>query len=367
MTESTNFLNKKDKEITKKFLPSDKQPSGYGIVRTAVLEHPDLTIHAKALYSYLASLTGNKFYCWPSQKYISDNFGMSLTTIKKSLVNLEKAGIITKDKLNENSADNSNKYIMNNISNELVDMAVDNFDNIEVIRGQQPSNDPLGTKEEKQDSRPRAGKRPFQQPSNDPLYNKELNNNNRTTTDSERGLSVFLKSLSDPKPENISEAYCHLQKEKGVKIDSMKGYAKGIQKNIESGERDIEDLKSKIQEHVDNKQSVTKQHQSWAIQTEHQKKDRLEISKQQSKDSEMYEDIDNFTPSEFERLENIAKQNIQPKQFFGDMYPKFLRAEMLRIYKAEFKEKYSLPVNQGNITYIESASRNKNLKEVSMV
>ena len=47
-----------------------KMPSGYGMVQTAVMKLPGLSMSAKAVYSLLASYTGNQEYCWPTLETI---------------------------------------------------------------------------------------------------------------------------------------------------------------------------------------------------------------------------------------------------------------------------------------------------------
>jgi DNA-binding MarR family transcriptional regulator len=73
--------------------------SGYGIVQTDVFRIKGLSIQAKAIYSYLASMTGSKDYCFPKQKTIAEAFGISERYVRTIINQLIEYNLIKKSKL----------------------------------------------------------------------------------------------------------------------------------------------------------------------------------------------------------------------------------------------------------------------------
>lgn len=88
-----------------------KLPSGYGMVQTEIMRLPNVSIQAKAIYALLASYTGAKEFCWPSQETIANDMGFKRPhTVSKYIKELEKAGLIKKSKLYPGEMKNHNKY-----------------------------------------------------------------------------------------------------------------------------------------------------------------------------------------------------------------------------------------------------------------
>jgi len=97
-----------------------KMPSGYGIVQTAVMRLPELTIQSKAIYALLASYTGSKDYCFPSLQTIGNDVSLSRPMVIKYIKELEKLGLLLKTKLYPgNKMKTHNKYEIMMIEEEL--------------------------------------------------------------------------------------------------------------------------------------------------------------------------------------------------------------------------------------------------------
>jgi DNA-binding MarR family transcriptional regulator len=86
-----------------------EMPSGYGIVQKVVMRMGGLSITSKAVYALLASYTGATRYCWPSQKTIAADLGISRSSVLRSLSELERANLVKRSKLYDDFRRN-NKY-----------------------------------------------------------------------------------------------------------------------------------------------------------------------------------------------------------------------------------------------------------------
>ena len=86
-----------------------KFPTGYGIVQTAVMQNKKISVPARALYGYLAAMTGSKDFCWPSQFKMADDFNVTERTIQRHLAELEKNQVLLTTKLYNDGRQN-NKY-----------------------------------------------------------------------------------------------------------------------------------------------------------------------------------------------------------------------------------------------------------------
>lgn len=87
-----------------------KIPSGYGMVQTAVMKHPQLTIQSKAIYCFLASMSGGKDFCWPTVETICNAIHLSRPMVIGYLQELESFELIKKSRLYTNSAKTNHKY-----------------------------------------------------------------------------------------------------------------------------------------------------------------------------------------------------------------------------------------------------------------
>lgn len=64
-----------------------------------------------AVYQYLRERAGKKGYCWPSVATISEDIGMSKSTVRRALVDLKKKGFIhIENRYQENGGKTSNVY-----------------------------------------------------------------------------------------------------------------------------------------------------------------------------------------------------------------------------------------------------------------
>lgn len=86
-----------------------KMPTGYGIVQTEVMRLKTISIQAKAVYSYFASMTGSKDFCFPRQDTISADLGISISSVKRYINELVENGLVRKGKLYKDMRKN-NKY-----------------------------------------------------------------------------------------------------------------------------------------------------------------------------------------------------------------------------------------------------------------
>lgn len=78
-------------------LMDERFKDGYGIVFRSVMRDTNLTIGAKAVYSYLCTFAGNKKTAFPSRKLMCHELGISGDTLTKYMKNLIDTGYIRKD------------------------------------------------------------------------------------------------------------------------------------------------------------------------------------------------------------------------------------------------------------------------------
>jgi DNA-binding Lrp family transcriptional regulator len=90
----------------------NKMPVGYGIVQSDIMKMKDLSIQAKATYSYLASITGSRDYCFPKQETIAEDLGVSRQMVSKYLNELLIKGLIKKSKLYDDIRSNLKYEVM---------------------------------------------------------------------------------------------------------------------------------------------------------------------------------------------------------------------------------------------------------------
>lgn len=70
-----------------------KLKEGYGIVQRDIMIM-DISVYSKAVYCLLVSFSGEKTYCYPSLKTITDSLKISKTTTLKAIKELEKNVLI---------------------------------------------------------------------------------------------------------------------------------------------------------------------------------------------------------------------------------------------------------------------------------
>ena len=80
--------------------------SFFGSIYTEELPH-----RAKAVYMYLKDRTGKNGGCWPAIGTIAKDLQLSLSTVKRAMEDLQKAGLVEKEpRYRENGGSSSNLY-----------------------------------------------------------------------------------------------------------------------------------------------------------------------------------------------------------------------------------------------------------------
>ena len=72
-----------------------------------------LTPRAKALYMYLKDRSNKDGECWPTIKNIAKDTSMSVSTVKRAMIDLIGHGLLTKEsRYRENGSFSSNRYFL---------------------------------------------------------------------------------------------------------------------------------------------------------------------------------------------------------------------------------------------------------------
>lgn len=101
-----------------------KMPTGYGIVQTEVMKLKTISIQAKALYSYLASITGSKEFCFPKQETIANDLCISRQYVSRLIKELIDNKLLVKDKLYNDTRQNKKYYVLYLDQNEDITPSV---------------------------------------------------------------------------------------------------------------------------------------------------------------------------------------------------------------------------------------------------
>ena len=73
--------------------------------------HSDLSHRARAVYMYLKDHADSEGRCWPGIRTIAAELGLSRSTVKRALADLEKAGYLRiLPRYRENGSSTSNLY-----------------------------------------------------------------------------------------------------------------------------------------------------------------------------------------------------------------------------------------------------------------
>lgn len=73
---------------------SDRKPGYYAIIPADVRYDEQLTANAKLLYGELTALADSRGYCWATNQYFADLYGLSIKTISRLIRELETRGYI---------------------------------------------------------------------------------------------------------------------------------------------------------------------------------------------------------------------------------------------------------------------------------
>lgn len=90
----------------------EARPNFYAIIPANVRYDKDLTPNAKLLYGEITALCNDKGYCWANNKYFSELYGVSVTSISKWISQLvEKGYLKSVIKYKEGSKEILNRYL----------------------------------------------------------------------------------------------------------------------------------------------------------------------------------------------------------------------------------------------------------------
>lgn len=84
----------------------------YAVIPATIRYDKNITPNAKLLYAEIAALCNEKGYCWASNAYFAELYGVSKTSISNWISSLQKNGYISVDMIyKENSKEIQNRYI----------------------------------------------------------------------------------------------------------------------------------------------------------------------------------------------------------------------------------------------------------------
>lgn len=95
-----------------------RQSTGYGLVKRNIMRAKDLSIEAKAIYSYLCSFAGTGTKAYPLVNTILEELNISKTRYYKYLNELQEKGIIIIEKIKTESGMMRNIYTLNEYEKE---------------------------------------------------------------------------------------------------------------------------------------------------------------------------------------------------------------------------------------------------------
>lgn len=95
-----------------------RQDTGYGLIPKRIMRDRNLSLQAKAIYSYLASFAGNTGMSFPSTKLMAGELGISKDTLFKYLKELRESNAISvKRERGRDGTFERNIYYLNNSVN----------------------------------------------------------------------------------------------------------------------------------------------------------------------------------------------------------------------------------------------------------
>lgn len=74
-----------------------KRIERYGIVKADVMQDPDLSINAKAVYALLCTFANRQRQCHPSITHLSELLGVSRRTVERTLSELKNKEYVRKE------------------------------------------------------------------------------------------------------------------------------------------------------------------------------------------------------------------------------------------------------------------------------
>ena len=74
-----------------------EQPSYYAIIPAKIRYDSRLTASEKLLYGEITAMCNQEGYCWATNEYFAELYGVSTRTARRWLENLEECGYITRD------------------------------------------------------------------------------------------------------------------------------------------------------------------------------------------------------------------------------------------------------------------------------
>ncbi|XTR36444.1 helix-turn-helix domain-containing protein [Paraclostridium tenue] len=106
-----NTINFDDLTKTKVELnPNSILKNGYGLISQEIMRNKNISVQAKAIYSYLCSMAGNDGIAYPTQALMIDELDMNKTTFNKYLKEILSSGYIKVTQTRKNGKAYKNVY-----------------------------------------------------------------------------------------------------------------------------------------------------------------------------------------------------------------------------------------------------------------
>ena len=69
-------------------------PDGFAVIPVWLLRSESVSLHAKVVFLHLSSRVGREGVCWPSQRRLAEESGMSERQVRRALIELSSLGAV---------------------------------------------------------------------------------------------------------------------------------------------------------------------------------------------------------------------------------------------------------------------------------